>query len=246
MIDEKLLENLEDAQMALLMDAYAKAEGEALMAESELLEEPMSEEFKAQCLRLIDREFAKRRRKKRYRAAARNTAKAALVAFALIALLSVGIMSVEAIRVPVLNFFLEHKEKFTTIFFTPTDPVDTTREGMVQEGPLAGLLPDTYKMDSYNELPNGNTRSVYLTDANKFIMYSARRWENASMSFDTENVDLYEEKELLGHHAFLIVKEQCVQILWINEENNLLYSMSTDNMTPVDFWALAQMIALNK
>ena len=32
MIDEKLLENYEDAQMALLMDAYAKAEGEALSA----------------------------------------------------------------------------------------------------------------------------------------------------------------------------------------------------------------------
>ena len=244
MIDEKLLENLEDAQMALLMDAYAKAEGEALMAESELLEEPMSEEFKAQCLRLIDREFAKRRRNKRHRAAARNAAKAALVAFALIALLSVGVMSVEAIRVPVLNFFLEHKEKFTTIFFTPTDPVDTTREGMVQEGPLAGLLPDIYKMDSCSESPDGNAHAVYLTDDKEFVLYSARKWENSTLGFDTEDADLYEEKKLLDHYAFLVVKEERVQILWINEEDGFIYSISTDNMTPDDFWSLAEKISL--
>ena len=245
MIDEKLLENLEDAQMALLMDAYAKAEGKALMAESELLEEPMSEEFKAQCLRLIDREFAKRRRKKRHRAAARNAAKAALVAFALIALLSVGVMSVEAIRVPVRSFLLKCQEKFTTIFFNPSGPGNLSNEGMVREGPLAGLLPDTYQLESNITLDNGNILAAYCADENDYLMYSTKKWDHAGVSLDTEGAEYYEETLLLQHRAFVVVKDQ-IQIVWINEESGLLYEVIAGGMSFEEFWRLAENIALNK
>ena len=78
-MDKKLLDNFEDARMALLLDEFAKEEGEALLAESGQLEE--SEEFKAECLALIDKAFAKRRRVKRFRRAVLSTARAALITF---------------------------------------------------------------------------------------------------------------------------------------------------------------------
>ena len=245
-MDEKLLDNFEDARMALLMDAYAKEEGEALLAESELLEEPMSEEFKAECFALIDKAFAKRQRARRFRRAALRTAKAALLTFAVLCALTMGLMSVEAIRVPVLNFLIEHHEKFTSVLFTPSNHETAPVEGMVQEGPLAGLLPDTFRLDSHRVLPNGNESAVYLTEEMKFVTHSDRNGDGATVSFDTEGADRYEETTLMGHKAFLVVEGETVFLLWFNADNKRVYTLSTDCMDTYDIWRLAEKIASGK
>ena len=243
-MDKKLLDNFEDARMALLLDEFAKEEGEVLLAESGQLEE--SEAFKAECLALIDKAFAKRRRVKRFRRAVLSTARAALITFAVLGALTVGLMSVEAIRVPVLNFLIEYHEKFTSVIFTPSDIVTTPAENMVQEGPLAGLLPDTFRMDSHHVLPNGNERAVYLTEEMKFVTYSNRQGDGTSVSFDTEGADRYEETTLSGHKAFLGVEGESVFLLWFNADNKRVYTLSTDCMDTYDLWCLAERIATVK
>ena len=245
MIDEKLVENYEDAQMALLMDAYAKAEGEALMAEAEKVEAPFSEEFKAQCMELIDKEFAKRRRKKWLRSAAKKAVKAAVIVFAVVGILSVGAMSVQAIRIPVVNFFLEQSEKFTTIFFGTEDPTDATDnmvEGMVQEGPLAGLLPDEFSLDSYDELENNCVTAVYIHEQGDYIFYSTNKWDGLQLSIDTEDADYYAERPLGNHNAYVVIKGQ-IQIMWVNEKTGVVYEMIASSIDMDSFWSLAEKIA---
>ena len=243
-MDKKLLDNFEDARMALLLDEFAKEEGEALLAESGQLEE--SEAFKAECLALIDKAFAKRRRVKRFRRAVLSTARAALITFAVLGALTVGLMSVEAIRVPVLNFLIEYHEKFTSVIFTPSDQVTVPVEGMVQEGPLAGLLPDAFYIESDYSFPDGMVSVVYATEEGKFVYYSSQISDGLGVSFDTENAERYEETTLLGYRAFLVEKEGQTFILWVDEEKGFVYELSTDCMDTYDLWRLAERVAAMK
>ena len=244
MMDEKLLDNFEDARMALLMDAYAQAEGEVLIAQSRELEE--SEEFKEECFALIDKAFAKRQRARRFRRAALRTVKAALLTFAVLCALTVGLMSVEAIRVPVLNFLIEHHEKFTSVIFTPSVQVTVPVEGMVQEGPLAGLLPDTFYIESDYSFPDGTVSVVYATEGKKFVYYGRHISDGLGIGFDTENAERHEETTLLGYRAFLVEKEGQTFILWIDEEKGFVYELSTDCMDTYDLWRLAERVAAMK
>lgn len=250
MIDEKLLENYEDAQMALLMDAYAKAEGEALMAEAEKAEAPFSEEFKAKCMELIDREFAKQRRRKWMQNAVKKSVRAAVIALAVVGMLSVGAMSVQGIRIPVVNFFLEQSEKFTTIFFgtqesTATDATTDVAKGMVQEGPLAGLLPDTYKLSSSVKLEDGSDFAVYLSGQNDQVAYSVKKWDGLKFNIDTEDADYYEEKMLLNNKAYIVVKGHS-QILWLDEHSGIVYEIVSRSLDFESLWCLAERIAASK
>lgn len=248
MIDKKLLENYEDAQMALLMDAYAKAEGEALMSEAEKVDEPFSETFKAKCMDLIDKEFAKRRRQKWMRNAVKKSVRAAVIAFAVVGFLSVGAMSVEGVRIPVVNFFLEQSEKFTTIIFGDKEPTDATTdvlEGTVQEGPLAGLLPDTYKLDSTIGFEDGSILVAYISDQNDYVTYSTKKWDGAKLSLDTEDTTNYEEKRLASYQAYIIIKDR-VQIVWVNERAGLVYELVASNVEYDNLWSIAEKIASKK
>ena len=250
MIDEKLLENYEDAQMALLMDAYAKAEGEALMAEAEKAEAPFSEEFKAKCMELIDREFAKQRRRKWMQNAVKKSVRAAVIAFAVVGMLSVGAMSVQGIRIPVVNFFLEQSEKFTTIFFgtqesTATDATTDVAKGMVQEGPLAGLLPDTYKLDSLVNLEDGSDFALYTSGQDNYVAYSIKKWDGLSFNIDTEDAEYYKEKTLLNYKAYIIVKGR-TQIIWVNENSGMVYEIVSEELSFESLWCLAERIAASK
>ena len=231
--------------MALLMDAYAQAEGEALMAEAEKEEAPFSEEFKAKCMALIDKEFAKQRRRKWMRNAVTKSVRAAVIAFAVLGILSVGAMSVQGIRIPVVNFFLEQSEKFTTIFFGTQESTDATTdvsEGMVQEGPLAGLLPDTYKLSSSVNLEDGSDFAVYISGQKDHISYSIRKWDGAKLILDTENATHYEEKLLVSYQAYIIIKDR-VQIVWVDEHSGLVYELIASNVEYSNLWSIAEKIA---
>lgn len=248
MIDEKLLENYEDAQMALLMDAYAKAEGEALMAEAEKVDEPFSDAFKAKCMNLIDREFAKRRRQKWMQNAVKKSARAAVIALAILGFLSVGAMSVQAIRIPVVNFFLEQSEKFTTIFFgedKPTEETKDAKEGTVQDGPLAGLLPDTYKLDSSVKLEDGSVFVTYTSDQNDYVTYTTKKWDGLKLNIDTEDAEYYEESMLLNYKAYIITKGY-TQIIWVNENLGIVYTVISESMDFESLWQLAERITASK
>lgn len=248
MIDKKLLENYEDAQMALLMDAYAKAEGEALMLEAEKVDEPFSETFKAKCMDLIDKEFAKRRRQKWMRNAVKKSVRAAVIAFAVVGFLSVGAMSVEGVRIPVVNFFLEQSEKFTTIIFGDKEPTDATTdvlEGTVQEGPLAGLLPDTYKLDTFQELENNSILAVYSATPEDYIYYATNKWDGLSLNIDTEDAEYFEEKILLNYKAYIVVKGQC-RIMWVNENTGMVYEIVASKIDSESLWYIAKQIVSSK
>ena len=86
----------------------------------------------------------------------------------------------------------------------------------------------------------------FTTEEMKFVTHSDRNGDGATVSFDTEGADRYEETTLMGHKAFLVVEGETVFLLWFNADNKRVYTLSTDCMDTYDIWRLAEKIASGK
>ena len=77
----------------------------------------MPEELDAKCRDLIDETFGCARCRARVKRIGAAVAKAAMVVLILLGLSTVTVLSVDAFRVPVLNFLIGRNEKYTSIIF---------------------------------------------------------------------------------------------------------------------------------
>ena len=105
-IDKQIYEQYVDATVALFMEHYAVALGDATM-QTKAPELSCSETLDLRCMTAIRKECAKLRRKEAWKSTKRVLRSAAVLLIALLSLSSVLFMTVEAFRVPVINFFIE-------------------------------------------------------------------------------------------------------------------------------------------
>lgn len=189
-----------EAALHLLLDEYASASGETLLARYETaapLENPILDR---KCRGQIRRYF---RRKGIHRAIQRG-AKAAAVLLVCLGLCLPLALSVEAIRVPVLNFCLVRYPRFLQIIASPKTPSEETR------------LFDALKAEQKAFAPDGY--SVFQSDASAvsfFALYRSDAWETASISVygndgslrvDSENCT-QSELEINGMEAIHLKKK---------------------------------------
>ena len=119
---QKLLEQYDDAAFALLMDEYAEEEGARLMAEFEAAQAAgqvpeMPQELDEQCRRMIRRDRAKKRGIRAARSFRKVAVKVAVAVLVFIGLITTVVMSVDALRVPILNYITELQNRYTSVQF---------------------------------------------------------------------------------------------------------------------------------
>lgn len=118
---EKLIEHLEDALFAVIMNDYMEVEGAKLIELNERLkrdpEARVPEEADEKCRRLIRREYRKSRRKARGRSAYRVVSKAALVACCMILLFTTAFAASPALREKTLSLIIQAYDVSTEFEF---------------------------------------------------------------------------------------------------------------------------------
>ena len=224
---QKLLEQYDDAAFALLMDEYAEEEGARLMAEFEAAQAAgqvpeMPRELDEQCRRMIRRNSAKKRGRQAARRFGKVAVKAAVAVLVFIGLMTTVVMSVDALRIPVLNFIVEHYEKYSTLTFNTTPQPQTNKQTYAEY--FKTLLPsDYYEVASTitehmtlvtyeNHL--GNVAQIYVTPA------------GGEVKIDTETA-FYSEIELAEYKAILVEKDG-YQVTWIDQDANTMYMVHAD------------------
>ena len=147
-------------------------------------------------------------------------------------------LSVEAIRIPVVNYFLVQYEKLAAI----TDPFvaapsDQNYEYVI-DGPLAGVLPGEFRLERHETYRNGMVIAVYQNETGCSVNYSVRL-SSAHINIDTQNAD---SRFLIinDKYGLYTQKENYQSFWWQDEEQNTVCLLESHNMDVADFMLLLE------
>lgn len=242
---DELNEQLEDAYFALLLNRYAESEGkkqqeeyEKAAARNEL--PPVPEDLDAKCRDLIRKSSAKGRRKQLIQRTLPRIGRLAAVLLIVIGLCTTLVFSVDALRIPVMNFIIDQYGKFTSIgnnvYVPTTDPTDNSPSSAI-DSPLAGLLPDNFELINYS-LFDGNTMICSYQGPNNCVLSFSISNYDGGLNIDTEDA-ITDPINLLGHEGLLIDKGSKLSIVWLDTSSNKTYCITATRMTHGELWDLA-------
>ena len=234
-IDPAVYEKYVDASTALMLEYYSANHEDPLSAiPTDGIEFPAA--LDARCHADIRHTLAKYRRRK----CARKTLKifgSVVCSFLLtLGLFGVLFISVEAIQVPVMNFFITHTDRYTQ--FTGNDyGANVPAEFFNPEDPLEGLLPAEFYL-SYHQQRERGYMAFYDSGSGDTIFVSLVPLSTVSR-YDSENAQVCQEFNLSGHQALLIVKDNVVTVAWVHEDLGITCDIIATSQSEADvlYWA---------
>lgn len=228
-ISEETREKLEDAAVSVFMEQYAKALDAGMNKELEAcVEDAFPPELEKRCRALIQKEYAKERCRKRRKNALRVLRSAAVVAVALLSLSSLLFVTVEAFRLPVMNFFVQKTEQYWQL--SGQQDTDTILEAFNPEDPLGGIIPDEFELTSViGSWEEGYIYIDYVKEENTTISFMATQSGN-NVQVDTEDATV-KPYNVLGHDTIKSVEGECVRITWLDEENAKILTLYATNVS---------------
>lgn len=226
---EKLMERYDDAAFALMMDEYAEAEGEAILAEfraaAEAGELPeMPEELDKACRNTIRREYARRERRVRLRQLRRAAARVAVAVFAVIGILGTLVMSVEAWRGRIIDAIIVEHEKGTSYYFDETSPPETVDDGTkfvyASHDLFIAYLPEKYEFIKQEISENVSITAFEDQDNGRQAMLMMMP-EGAAMNLDTEDA-VCSQIEIGECGVLVIEKDGLITAVWERTDREML------------------------
>lgn len=240
---QQLVEQYEEAAISLLMDEYAEADGARLLQEYETAVQnaclpEVPSELDEKCRKLIEKSFAKQEHKLRINRVRRFAAKAAVIVFTLLGLSTVTVLSVDALRIPVLNFLMDQSGRYSTVVLD--NNIDTedgaTNSTVIQ---FENNIPDGYEVVQYEFKDTSGI--VLCVNEDNYVIYLEVDRTMGGLSVDTENSE-YKEQDFCGHSAAFQDKEG-YHLRWLDRNSETIYMLFANGLHIDAFWELAYSIA---
>lgn len=231
----ELLDQYDDVTFALLMDEYAEEEGARLRKEFEEAQaageiSDTSDALDEKCLQMIHRDFAKKRGKENVRKIIRMTSKVAVAVMVFMFVATATIFSVDALRIPVLNYLISHYSNSSIIDFNEPKQPQTTVPYLPEI-----LIPSGFS-EVYSELVDGLPSCMYTNNAGDFIMFYMAPTEGKH-AFDSEDA-VVEEIVFLDYAAIYVCENTKKQLLWFDDDNMVTYSCITEGLSEDVFFSV--------
>ena len=169
-----------------------------------------SPEFDKRMNRLIRRAI----HKERMRRVRKTTLKIAMGFVIFLILSSVVVMSAEALRIKVFNFFIDIQEKATNIEIVDENE-SSSKENHVSEV-LPSYIPEGYELSETEQFNNKRT-SFYTNEEGKTIIIRQYDGE-AKLGIDTEDAD-YDVIIINGQTAFYNIKDGLIMLIYKTDEH---------------------------
>lgn len=236
---QEIYDRYADAATELIMDRYAEALSESARAEEQ---EPIPEALDEKCQKLIRSRLRKQHlhffSKKLYRI----TRAAAVLVLCLLGVFAVLFTTVEAIRVPVINFFIEQKDGY--LEFTAQEGVYSGKiEEEISDDPLRAYLPKDYVLKRSERNSLGGIYVLYENASRRFVSFSVH---TPTSNIHVDNEGAYTEyTKVLSHEAVLITKD-INQLIWRDPETGIVYHFASDALTGTELIALAEVYEINQ
>lgn len=230
---EKLYDRYADAVTALVMDRYVSALAEALAAEDRASAE-ISAALDQKCRKIIKKGCARQLRRSFGKKLLRGASVAVIAFLLLCGVFAILFTTVEAIRAPIVNFFVEQEERVPEI--TGKDQKEYDRS----EDVLAGLAPEGYEPVECKRSSDGDLTIRYTDDGDGMISYDEFVLENGTYSNDTE--DAATEDIKIGGRDALLVEKDGYQVIWYSASGEVLYQLEGNQLNREVIIAIAEAI----
>lgn len=220
---EQLVENYEDAIIALFMDKVAECEGKALEGENERLKNDpnffLPEMLDQCCIKAIKSAHRKKQYRRIVKRACGLVNKAAVAALVVLILFTSAYAAFPAIRISTLNLLIEISDISTELKFGNVSDVnnivagvDVPNDSAQKHGiTLAGyVLPESIT-SNYQLVDEGSDQFAswlkFGDSNNAFITVEVQVGEGTSIDVNTEN-DVVSEEVSSGHFHGLISQQE--------------------------------------
>lgn len=139
------------------------------------------------------------------------------------------VSNVEALKNPIVNFFIEIREEFTKI--TLNDKGETS----ANISDLEGIYLPTYVPHGYEMIEriaeNGTYITTYKNDEDDILLFSQTN-ESKGISIDTEDAKFY-ETQIGEHNAYVSVKDDRLVVMTTLDKTLLTLSGKIDESTAI-------------
>ncbi|MFA7079172.1 MAG: DUF4367 domain-containing protein [Syntrophomonas sp.] len=254
--ENKLREEYEEALIKLAMSSFAEREGQRLMQENEALKNDPFYQPSAEADRKFKRtmnRYYKQKTKNFMQTSYQHFNKVAIVFLISIILLATSTLAVEAVRIKVLNFFVNVQQEYTEIRLKEKSGEPSLEEKDIISknvpsnwknayAPLA--IPVGYSIN--NSVNNDNFKTIeYANDRNEMIIYQQFD-EQVVSNIDTEKADSIEKITVQGHKGLLVNKDGKRTITWSNDAKVFLIITKASNLQDEDMIKMAESVTLIK
>ncbi|KUO66016.1 MAG: hypothetical protein APF84_00265 [Gracilibacter sp. BRH_c7a] len=162
--------------------------------------------------------------------------RSAIAMLAVIVILGTTVASVEAVKVRVLNLWLEIKPEYTSFQLTDSGS-NSDREGPDSTSPpvswtkahVPTYIPDGYTVNRVID-HEFYKKIIFENEQGLFIFYS-ELGEGSNAAVDTENADVFETISINGHQGTLIEKNALVTIVWAMDNRMFIVQSQTSAET---------------
>lgn len=237
-IDKQVYEQYVDATVALFMEHYTAALADSV-SQQEHISGVCSQEQDRRCMKAIRKECGKQRRKAIWKGTVQVLWGAAAVLVAMLSICSLLFLSVEAFRVPVINYYIEQGDGFWVITGNSAKdvPVSTAFD---PADPLAGLLPEGYVLETVSGDVERILQAVYMNQNGERVEFSFAH--TSTFTVDSENYTVSRECTVDGCAGIYVSKGSISQLAWVDPERNTSYMLLSNTLPETELLTIAEKI----
>lgn len=240
---QRLLDQYEDAALRLLMDEYGEVEGERLLREFEEAEkrgevENIPEELDQKCKQIIHRSFATKRRRDRFLLASKALGKVAVFALLLTGFCMTVVLSVEAFRIPVLNYLIKHDVRFSTLLFLGEE--ENKDMDPLENIDVEDCVPEDYILVYRKDDPDGASTYIFSNDNQSLITINMAP-SVGMFNYDAE--DAQQEPTKVNDYDAILISGEGYRVMWLNPESNYVFDVTADGLLESEFWKVVYRLA---
>lgn len=224
-----LHDNYEDAFFRIIMADYARSQGEILAHENEeLMKDPANNPTPAQIKkfqRVLDKAFLKRAIKSALANSYRALSKVAVV----VAILSFGFfitaMSVQTVRVNVLNFLIGFEKEYTSLYIGESGGNSIIGDHIYvswTDAYVPTYIPNGFKITKLTNESDYKSINYIHADGRTIFYYEFS--ESDEVNLDTEDAERTENTVIQGNDALFVEKGGKLSVIWENHSKMFLIS----------------------
>lgn len=230
-----------DASVELFMECYAET---IIVNKADECPAALSPSLQEKCKMLIKSTKRRQNRVKLLKRTGRFLKSAAVIAIAFLSLSSFLFMTVEAVRKPVMKFYIQKLDgnwllRGSTFDADPNAPESAC---FIEQDPLGALLPEEFHLHSIEGNQKENLTAVYCNDDQEFVSFRSV-CSDSNTHINTENADV-ERLKIGEYDAVLSVRRdtKAVILKWYNSDLEIIVTMTATHLSKEELIHIAQEI----
>lgn len=245
-ISQDVYDRYVDATVALFMEYYCVALSEDIhkeIVEKQAEDKAFPDALDARCRAAIKKEVAARKRRKCFKSIVKGLRYVATVAIVLLALTSVLFVTVEAVRAPIIKYYIELGKEYVEISQRDDTEMDMNKEatqGIDWRDPLAQFIPAGYVLSVQDVDTEGTVLAIYDNPQNgSSILFTAVSIGGVAR-VDAENAKEVRKILICGYEGILINKNGVIAITWGDDILQKTYSITASKLTESEVVEIAE------